>query len=58
MVKLLLEATPDDGKALVAEFGDQDLEANNVVTSLDGEQDRQQIIQMLLARGAAPIGPK
>ena len=62
MVKLLLEATPDDGKALVAEAGSQALEANNVFTGPDGEQDRpqdrKQIVQMLSVRGAKPISPK
>lgn len=61
IIKLWLEATPDDGKALVAEAGDQALEANNVFTGPNGEQDdgqaRQQIVQMLLARGAKPISP-
>lgn len=53
-MKLLFEATPDDGKALVAEVGDQALQdATNVRAS--GEQDRGQIVQMLLARGAKPI---
>jgi hypothetical protein len=53
-MKLLFEATPDDGKALVAEVGDQALrDATNVRSS--GEQDREQIVQMLLFRGAKPI---
>ena len=53
-IKLLFEATPDDGKALVAEVGDQALRnATNVRSS--GEQDREQIVQMLLTRGAKPI---
>ncbi|MBD3886289.1 ankyrin repeat domain-containing protein [Phormidium tenue FACHB-886] len=53
-IKLLIEATPDDGQALIAEVGDQALRATtNVHTS--GEQDREQIVQMLLARGAKPI---
>lgn len=53
-IKLLLEATPDDGKALVAEVSDQALRnATNVRSS--GEQDREQIVQMLLMRGAKPI---
>lgn len=61
IIKLWFEATPDDGKALVAEAGDQALEANNVFTGPNGEQDdgqaRKQIVQMLLARGAKPISP-
>ncbi|MEH2301153.1 MAG: ankyrin repeat domain-containing protein [Nostoc sp.] len=53
-IKLLFEATPDDGKTLVAEVGDQALQnAANVRSS--GEQNRQQIFQMLVARGAKPI---
>jgi uncharacterized protein len=50
-IKLLFEATPDDGKALVAEVGDQALEANKTHTSASPE-DRAQIAQMLTARGA------
>ena len=50
-IKLLFEATPDDGKALVAEVGDQALEANKTHTSASAE-DRAQIAQMLTARGA------
>lgn len=53
-IKLLFEATPDDGKALVAEVGDQALEAATNVRS-SGDQDREKIVQMLLARGAKPI---
>ena len=53
-MKLLLEATPDNGKALVAEVGDQALQ-NAMATRVSGEQDRDQIVQMLLARGAKPI---
>ena len=53
-IKLLFEATPDDGKALVAEVGDQALEAATHVRA-SGEQDREKIAQMLLARGAKPI---
>ncbi|MBA3923646.1 MAG: hypothetical protein H0X31_18915 [Nostocaceae cyanobacterium] len=53
-MKLLFAATPDDGKALVAEVGDRALQdATHVVAS--GEQDRSQIIQLLIARGAKPI---
>ncbi|MBN4006311.1 ankyrin repeat domain-containing protein [Nostoc sp. LPT] len=53
-IKLLFEATPDDGKTLVAEVGDRALQnATNVRSS--GQQDRQQIVQMLVARGAKPI---
>ena len=53
-VKLLLAATPDDGKALVAEVGEQALQAAKD-TRASGEQDRGQIVQMLLARGAKPL---
>ncbi|MGV0027717.1 ankyrin repeat domain-containing protein [Phormidesmis priestleyi] len=53
-MKLLFAATPDDGKALVAEVGDQALrDATGVRAS--GEQDRSQMIQLLVARGAKPI---
>lgn len=53
-MKLLFAATPDDGKVLVAEVGDQALrDATSVRAS--GEQDRSQIIQLLVARGAKPI---
>lgn len=58
MVKLLLEATPDDGKALVAEFGDQAVEANNTSAGSDAEPYRRQIVQMLLERGATAISLK
>ncbi len=58
MVKLLLKATPDDGKALVAEVGGQALDASDVNTGPSNEQDRKQIVQMLLERGAKPIIPK
>jgi uncharacterized protein len=50
----MLAATSDDGKALVAEVGDEALKATTgVVTS--GEQDRAQIIQLLVDRGAKPL---
>ncbi|MGG6269773.1 ankyrin repeat domain-containing protein [Leptolyngbya sp. AN03gr2] len=50
-MKLLIAATPDDGKALIAEVGDQALDATTgVITS--GEQDRTQIIKLLVDRGA------
>ncbi|MBD2090190.1 hypothetical protein H6F67_10030 [Microcoleus sp. FACHB-1515] len=53
-MKLLFAATGDDGEALVAQVGDQALEyATNVTAS--GEQDRTQIVQLLVARGAKPI---
>jgi uncharacterized protein len=54
IIKLMFEATPDDGKALVAEVGDQALEVATSTRS-SGEQDREKIAQMLLARGAKPI---
>ena len=50
-MKLLFAATPDDGKALVAEVGDQALHNTTSVVA-SGEQDRSQIIQLLKARGA------
>ncbi len=50
-IKLMFEATPDDGKALVAEVGNQALEANKTHTSASAE-DRAQIARMLIARGA------
>jgi hypothetical protein len=53
-MKLLLAATPDDGKALVAEVGEQALQAATDIRA-SGEQDRGQIVQMLLARGAKPL---
>jgi hypothetical protein len=53
-IKLMFEATPDDGKTLVAEVGDQALEVATS-TLASGEQDREKIAQMLLARGAKPI---
>jgi hypothetical protein len=50
-MKLLLAATPDDGKALVAKVGNQALkEATS--TRASGEQDRSQIAQLLIDRGA------
>jgi uncharacterized protein len=52
-IKLMFGATPDDGKALVVELGDQALQANNVHTRVS-EADRAQITQMLIARGAKP----
>jgi uncharacterized protein len=53
-MKLLFAATPDDGKALVAAVGDQAL-LNATGVRASGEQDRRQIIQLLIARGAKPI---
>lgn len=50
-IKLMFEATPDDGKALVTEVGNQALEANKTHTSASAS-DRAQIAQMLIARGA------
>jgi uncharacterized protein len=53
-VKLLFKATSDDGKALVAEVGSQALQANTGVIS-SGEQNRDEIAQMLSDRGAKPV---
>ncbi|WP_373546743.1 ankyrin repeat domain-containing protein [Chamaesiphon sp.] len=49
--KLLFEATPDDGKALVAAVGDRAL-FTAIHSRESGEQGREQIVQMLQARGA------
>ena len=54
MIELLFAATSDDGKAMVAEVGDRALDANSVSTGPADEPGRQQIVQMLLARGAKP----
>jgi uncharacterized protein len=51
MKELMFEATPDDGKTLVAEGGNEALDANRVNTRTSAE-DRAQIAQMLIARGA------
>ncbi|MHC5675044.1 ankyrin repeat domain-containing protein [Nostoc sp.] len=50
-IKLMFEATPDDGKALVTEVGNQALMANKTYTNASAE-DRAQIARMLIARGA------
>jgi uncharacterized protein len=50
-IKLMFGATSDDGKALIAELGNDALQANNVHTRTP-EADRAQITQMLIARGA------
>ena len=50
-IKLMLEATPDDGKTLVAEGGNEALDANRVRTRASAG-DRAQIAQMLIDRGA------
>lgn len=50
-IKLMIEATPDDGKTLIAEGGNEALDANRVHTRTSAE-DRAQIAQMLIARGA------
>ncbi len=50
-IKLMIAATPDDGKTLIAEGGNQALDANRVHTRTSTE-DRAQIAQMLIARGA------
>ena len=50
-MKLLFAATPDDGKALVAAVGDRAL-FRAIHSSVSGEQGREQIVQMLQARGA------
>jgi uncharacterized protein len=53
-LKLLFEALPDNGKAIVAEIGQDALRSQyNARTS--GEQDRAEIARMLLERGAQPI---
>jgi uncharacterized protein len=52
-VKLFFEATSDDGKALVAEVGSRALQANTGIIS-SGEQNRGEIAQMLIDRGAKP----
>ena len=44
-------ATSDDGKALIAELGNDALQANNVRTRTS-DADRAQITQLLIARGA------
>lgn len=54
IIKLLFAATPDDGKALVAEVGDRALDYA-IHIRYSGEQDRNQVVQMLLERGAKPI---
>jgi uncharacterized protein len=53
-MKLLFAATPDDGKALVAAVGDRALQ-NAATVRASGEQDRSQIIQLLIERGAKPM---
>jgi uncharacterized protein len=50
-IKLMFEATSDDGQSLVTEVGNQALEANKTHTSASAS-DRAQIAQMLIARGA------
>ena len=50
-IKLMFGATSDDGKALIAELGNDALQANNVCT-LTSDADRAQITQLLIARGA------
>lgn len=53
-MKLLFAATPDDGKALVAEVGDEALWYTTGVSDNRG-QERSQMRQLLVARGAKPI---
>ena len=50
-IKLMFGATSDDGKALIAELGNDALQANNVRTRTS-DADRAQITQLLIARGA------
>jgi hypothetical protein len=51
----LLKATPDDGRALVAEIGDQALlAAASTGTHPSSDGDRAAIVQLLLDRGADP----
>jgi len=50
-VQLMFKATSDDGKALVAELGNDALQANSVHTSAS-EADRAEITKLLIARGA------
>ena len=50
-IKLMFGATSDDGKALIAELGNEALQANNVRTRTS-DADRAQITQLLIARGA------
>jgi uncharacterized protein len=54
IVKLLFEATSDNGKALVAEVGSQALQQTTGVVA-SGEQNRGEISRMLIDRGAKPI---
>ena len=50
-IKLMFGATSDDGKALIAELGNDALQSNNVRTRTS-DADRAQITQLLIARGA------
>ena len=50
-IKLMFGATSDDGKALIAELGNDALKTNNVRTRTS-DADRAQIAQLLIARGA------
>lgn len=61
-LKLLFDATPDDGKALVAAFGDQAItEATNIpikeTASIHktNRSERDEIVRLLIERGAPPI---
>jgi uncharacterized protein len=53
-IQLMFQATSDDGRALIAELGEDALRANNVHT-LTSEADRGKITLLLIARGAKPI---
>ena len=53
----MFSTTSDDGKALIAELGEDALDANRVLTRTS-EADRAQITQLLIARGAKPISNK
>jgi len=50
-IQLMFQATSDDGKALIAELGEDALQANTTHTSAS-EADRAAINKLLIARGA------
>jgi uncharacterized protein len=51
VIQLMLTATSDDGRALIAELGNDALQANNVRTRTS-EADRAEITKLLTSRGA------
>jgi uncharacterized protein len=53
-IELMFNATSDDGNALIAELGNEALQANNVHTRTS-DADRTKITELLIARGAKPI---